>query len=469
MSTSDSAACAIGALRADGGAPGIQGSGLAVGKDAASSKYYLSSCAHVYNQIKKLHTDGVVVGGVTKVLPGAYLDPSVHGVAIGFSSGSGGPIRWLENAAGDGFARATVAHADGGPLLFEPPSTHTPDGLDLVVLQLEASEPLHMLTLANEPLKQGEDMTLKGFGVPAGGMNVILRPVFCKFSVLNPRGASNPSGPWIESDLDDQPGHSGGPLLNTKDQAVGWCVRSRPTYQQGIAIPSGRSEVRPIALLKEKLDTIVGIQMPAPVSGTPQNAATVNDILVQNLHLAAVLDAVCPNDPQPDNNSERLEKLRAAVDAGAIFAMKTDKLKLALGVLGFTALSGKAKAQLQTLFQQALRNGPAEPKSAKKKKLQKPGAPEVDVLTPTSVRVKWTPATGCDAIKYTVTLTPQKSDTLEYLYEPSLEVVSKDLDNPGDDTQLDFEDLDPGVEYQVTVTAEADGQTKSRESRPLGD
>ena len=310
MSTSDSAACAIGALRAAGGAPIPQGSGLAVGKDAASSKYYLSSWRRVYNQIKKLHTDGVVVGGVTKVLPGAYLDPSVHGVAIGFSSGSGGPIRWLENAAGDGFARATVAHADGGPLLFEPPSTHTPDGLDLVVLQLEASEPLHMLTLANEPLKQGEDMTLKGFGKPAKGMNVILRPVFCKFSVLNPRGASNPSGPWIESDLDDQPGHSGGPLLNTKDQAVGWCVRSRPTYQQGIAIPSGRSEVRPIALLKEKLDTIVGIQMPAPASGTPQNAATVNDILVQNLHLAAVLDAVCPNDPQPDNNDERLEKLR---------------------------------------------------------------------------------------------------------------------------------------------------------------
>ena len=68
---------------------------MAVGKDAASSKYYVSSCAHVYNQIKKLHTDGVGA-----VLPGAYLDPSVHGVAIGFSSGEGGPIRWLENAAG---------------------------------------------------------------------------------------------------------------------------------------------------------------------------------------------------------------------------------------------------------------------------------------------------------------------------------------------------------------------------------
>ena len=114
---------------------------------------------------------------------------------------------------------------------------------------------------------------------------------------------------------------------------------------------------------------------------------------------------MCPNGPKPDNNSERLEKLRAAVDGGAIFTMKTDQLKLALGVLGFTALSGKAKAQLQTLFQQALRNGPAEPKSAKKKKLQKPGAPEVDVLTPTSVCVKWTPATGCDAIKYTVGIT----------------------------------------------------------------
>ena len=70
------------------------------------------------------------------------------------------------------------------------------------------------------------------------------------------------------------------------------------------------------------------------------------------------------------------------------------------------------------LLRDALRDGPREPKSAsaKKKKLHKPGAPEVDVLTPTSgVRVKWTPAKGCDAIKYTVTLTPQKSDTLEHM------------------------------------------------------
>ena len=86
------------------------------------------------------------------------------------------------------------------------------------------------------------------------------------------------------------------------------------------------------------------------------------------------------------------------------------------------------------------------------------------MLTPTSVRVKWTPAKGCDAIKYTVTLTPQKSDTLEYLYE-RLEPVSKELDNPGDDARLRGSRSWRGVPGDGQ--GRADGQTKSRESKDL--
>ena len=159
------AVCAIGALRT-AQPPLLMGSGFCVD----GTRRIFCSCAHVWHEIKA-----------------TCLDPAADGVAIGLrptdqARAERGEIDWV--------GRAVLLTPPG---VLNPPSTTSPDGLDLVVLQLTQQldgSPLVSLDLVALPLgdadtlDSGDQLTVLGFGVPSGHERGNARPKYPKFSTI---------------------------------------------------------------------------------------------------------------------------------------------------------------------------------------------------------------------------------------------------------------------------------------------
>jgi hypothetical protein len=161
------------------------------------------------------------------------LDPSDHGVAIGFQPtdkqrAEAGEVDWV--------GRAVLLDPPG---VFDPPKCKRYpkgewDGLDLVILQLTQQldgEPLASLVpLVALPLGDADTLvtrdplTLLGFGVPDSHGRGNMRPKGMNFSTVAKHGDT---GRWIETDATNMhTGHSGGPTLGPRGDLVGWNVRT---------------------------------------------------------------------------------------------------------------------------------------------------------------------------------------------------------------------------------------------------
>lgn len=299
---------AIGLLRrGTGEVPELAGTGFVV--DA--HRHLIISCCHVYCEMEKAYSRNSTV----------YLDPSVHGVAVG-TARLGQPIRW--------YGKAMLQARKYPPRDRDHPQ-YPVDGLDLAILKLTHLDgspvpPEHKLLALklgdSEKLKDGELLKLYGFGKPVGGSMETMRPAASTFNVITPKGAQNPSGPWIEATLGDQPGHSGAPVLNQRKEVVGWVVRAQ-TYKESVRI----SEARPVNELEELLATVVG---------EPE------------LRGAALRRAL--KNSQPDAELE--EKLNLLADSSGRGA---EWLKQMLKAMGRT--QGNNKTQRITLLREAIVEG----------------------------------------------------------------------------------------------------------------
>ena len=246
FSAEQSATCAIGALRA-AGPPELMGSGFCVD----GTRRLICSCAHVWNAAADNYK--------YEAKPGSFLDPSVHGVAIGFSSGSGLRIDWT--CGGRAMLRRKV----------DPPGldlailwmTQTPDGT-----ALPEDHAIKALGLGSaNALRPRDDLTILGFPRAAAKTSEIARPVFGKFSVIDWEGGERADGPWINlgGAPPEHPGHSGGPVLNAKNQVVGWCVRSQqarallkpaPIPETKVVVATA-TELRPVESLEPLLAEVL--------------------------------------------------------------------------------------------------------------------------------------------------------------------------------------------------------------------
>lgn len=217
-------AAVLGALKADGSVEPF-GSGFPVD----GGRRLLISCAHVWNEIMQMYDTNT----------STVLDPMHDGVAVGFAK-EDGTIEWCGRAVLRGRS----------------------DTIDLVVLQmtaeldgsaLPAAHTLPALRLGDTAaLQPGDKLTILGFGHPAAGMSLIAMPVFGEFSVID---LEAPDGPWIRlgGAPPEHPGHSGGPVLNSRSgKVVGWVVRTQ--RRGGVAVCS---EYRPVESLEPLLAKVL--------------------------------------------------------------------------------------------------------------------------------------------------------------------------------------------------------------------
>ena len=219
----ETAVCAIGALRSDGGDPQLVGSGFVVD----GTRRLIVSCAHVWNDAESW---------CSAKLPAGFLDPAEEGVAIGFSSGPGLPIVWHGRAelrgrsdppTGLDLVVLQVTQAFDGSLL---PSDHALDALPLG--DSSKLQPSH----AAEPY---DDLTVLGFGLPNK----------CMSQIRVPSAANSPSS--IRS-----PGGSRR-VCRRAGTVAGQCLAARggcrlggaPRTSGGVAV----QELRPVELLEPEL------------------------------------------------------------------------------------------------------------------------------------------------------------------------------------------------------------------------
>ena len=175
-------------------------------------------------------------GGVDKcrrpppepAFPTGRLDPKLHGVAIGFEPLDGerarhGEIDWV--------GRAFLCIPPG---VLDPPlgaadvhDRSTVDSLDLVILHIRGVDP-RLRTIQSFPLGDAsllnytsEQVLVLGFGMPKGG---VLAP-----AEMGGCSATSSAMPAVRTSRhkvgDIHGGHSGGPVLNSRGEVVGWVMR----------------------------------------------------------------------------------------------------------------------------------------------------------------------------------------------------------------------------------------------------
>ena len=149
-----------------------------------------------------------------------------------------------------------------------------PPGLDLAILRmtqtpdgtaLPEDHAINSLRLGSaNALRPRDDLTILGFPTAAAKTSRIARPALCKFTVID---KTAPDGPWINigEAPPEHPGHSGGPVLNAKNQVVGWCVRSQqarallkpaPIPETKVVVATA-TELRPVESLEPLLAEVL--------------------------------------------------------------------------------------------------------------------------------------------------------------------------------------------------------------------
>jgi len=142
------------------------------------------------------------------------------------------------------------------------------------------------LSLGHESqLTVGEDVVLLGYGRAGRGGPP---------SATNTRGVfagrcEHPqTGGWLRTDALMLSGHSGGPLLNSRGEVVGWSVRSgfdKVVNGEGY-YAAGLNEVRPASALEPAVVRVLGGRM--PVATLPAGALNLVDARARDVAIAAI-------------------------------------------------------------------------------------------------------------------------------------------------------------------------------------